>query len=285
LTYIESILEPGVIKKDGLYARGSAGPRTIWDDLAAQNPIQAAISVETEEQERTRSRPMVDVLAAELTQGRVLDLGCGYGRVAKYLLARRTFDAYIGVDGSTTMLRLFESRYASRDVERRTPLVLIHSSIDETLLEDASVDAVFSCAVLLHNPKGTCQRAINEAHRVLKPGGKLIVLAAFPNRYTASGAFGSLYQGIYRLRGEAERNGPVRYFSEGEVRRLLAGYRKVDIRRVGFHALPSRYPFIPGRLNEIYRSRVFAPVQGIAERLPSQVRELSCLHLDAIAIK
>jgi ubiquinone/menaquinone biosynthesis C-methylase UbiE len=287
LTPVENILQPGVVKRNGYYARPDAAEaQTIWDRLATDNPIHAAISVSDEAQEKLRSRPIVDVLAAELPPGRVLDLGCGYGRVAKYVLAERTLETYIGVDSSITMLKLFEQRYTSSDLERRTPLVLVNSTIEDTLLDNNSVDAVFSCAVLLHNPKPICESAIREAYRVLKPGGKLLLLASFPNKYTMSGVLGAAYHGVYRLKGEENRNGPVRYFSEKEVRGFLGNYESVEIRRTGFHAIPSRFAFLNERYNERYRRRIFDPIQSAAGKVPlEKVKEFACRHIDVIACK
>jgi ubiquinone/menaquinone biosynthesis C-methylase UbiE len=286
LTHIDEILQPGVIKCNGYYARPDAtGAHTIWDSLAEDNPIHAAISVSDEREESLKSRPIIDLLAAELPPGRVLDLGCGYGRVAKYLLAQRTFEAYVGVDGSITMLKLFEQRYATREVERRTPVILVHSTIEDTLLDDNSVDAVLSCAVLLHNRKPVCEKAIEEAYRVLKPGGKLLLLASFPNKYTMNGLLGAAYHGVYSLKGESDRNGPVRYFSEKEVRGFLADYESVEIRRTGFHAFPSRLPFVTERLNDKYRRHIFKPTQSLSGILPEAVKEFACLHIDVIARK
>jgi ubiquinone/menaquinone biosynthesis C-methylase UbiE len=287
LAHIEKILQPGVVKRNGHYARSNAPTvQTIWDSLANDNPIHAAISVKDDRQESRKSGPIVNTLAEELPAGLVLDLGCGYGRVAKYLLAKRTWETYIGVDSSITMLKLFEQRYASRDVERRTPVVLVNSTIEDTLLDNNSVDAVFSCAVLLHNPKPICERAIREAHRVLKPGGKLLLLASFPNKYTMNGILGAAYHGVYRLKGERDRNGPVRYFSEKEVRGFLGDYGSVEIRRTGFHPIPSRFPFVKESYNEKYRRRIFEPIQSVAGKIVSEtVKEFACLHIDVIACK
>jgi ubiquinone/menaquinone biosynthesis C-methylase UbiE len=287
LTHIDEILRPGVVKRNGYYARsGATAAQTMWDSLANENPIHAAISVRDAAQENLKSGPIIDVLAEELPAGRVLDLGCGYGRVAKYLLAKRTLETYIGVDSSTTMLKLFEQRYNSRRVEKRTPVVLVNSTIEDTLLDDNSVDAVFSCAVLLHNSKPICERAIREAHRVLKPGGKLLLLASFPNKHTMSGVLGAAYHGVYYLKGERDRNGPVRYFSEKEVRGFLGDYGSVEIRRTGFHAIPSRFPFVNESYNEKYRRNIFEPIQSVAGKILSEtVKEFACLHIDVIARK
>src|SRR4029077_11062244 len=99
--------------------------------------------------------------------GIVLDVGCGYGRIAKYLLPLRSLPGYVGLDGSPTMLGTFSERYSRRPEEQRTPLLLIRSPIDDLPLTDGSVQSVVISAVLLHNPKRVSAGAIDEAHRVL----------------------------------------------------------------------------------------------------------------------
>ena len=103
---------------------------TIWDGLARKNPVHAAVSAPTEQQEKAKSREQIRILRENLNDGVVLDLGCGYGRIAKYLLAGPDrFQGYIGLDCSEEMLQLFFNRHQKSSVERKTPLILIKSHI------------------------------------------------------------------------------------------------------------------------------------------------------------
>jgi ubiquinone/menaquinone biosynthesis C-methylase UbiE len=290
LTRIEALLKQGVRQADlePFYScTNDKGEPTPWDEIVATGgPIRAAISADDEQSEALKSRRVIDFLATECPGGSIVDLGCGYGRVAKYLLAERTFDMYVGVDSSVAMLRLFAERYRSRAVEQRTPLALVRSNIEDLLLNDCSVDAVLSCAVLLHNPKRVSQTTLTEVLRVLKPGGKLFLLDSLPNRYSPVGLLGTLYQGAYFLRGEHGRNGPLRYFSTSDVRNLCAGFDAVQIRRVGFAPLPKSFPFLSERWNKLYRDKIFDPTYRAGSRFaPSAVKELSCAFLDVIATK
>ena len=97
--------------------------------------------------------PDIEFLLDSLVDGVVLDLGCGYGRLAKYALPRRSFETYIGLDGSLTMLGLFADRYRTDESEHGTPLMLIHSRIETIPLPDGSVDNVVIAGVLLHNSR------------------------------------------------------------------------------------------------------------------------------------
>lgn len=100
---------------------------------------------------------------------RVLEIGCGIGRLAKPLSAR--VERVVGVDLSEEMIRRGREYCADR------PNVELHRT-DGALgfLEAGSFDFVFSHIVFQHVPrKAYVERYLREAHRLLKPGGILRV--------------------------------------------------------------------------------------------------------------
>jgi ubiquinone/menaquinone biosynthesis C-methylase UbiE len=257
-----------------------------WSDFASANPISAAIAATDEEGERRKSLKSIEVLRREVDGGALLDVGCGYGRIAKLLLPRCVLDAYIGVDGSPLMLAEFKRRYEARAPERRTPLLLVQGQIDKLQLLDGSVKIVVISAVLLHNPKDVVRQAIEEAHRVLAPGGKLIILGDFPNARSLAGLQGRLYMSILRTRGEAQRNGPVRYYAEREVLSLLSHFDSVRVERNRFQVLPKSLLGLPPRIAKAYRAFIFEPIQRVAERVvPARFRQHFYVDLTIIATK
>jgi 2-polyprenyl-3-methyl-5-hydroxy-6-metoxy-1,4-benzoquinol methylase len=104
--------------------------------------------------------------------GRVLDWGCGHGQITD-LMRRRgidvtAFDYRAGSEPTVVALEHF-------------PEIDAHVSGDPVLLpfESAAFDTVLSCGVLEHVQYP--ERSLAELHRVLRPGGRLLVYK-LPNR-------------------------------------------------------------------------------------------------------
>ena len=91
----------------------------------------------------------------------VLDLGCGSGRDAEYLIGRGA--TVVAVDLSEKLLRYARCRCALAGAVLCDLLALP--------LADGVFDGVWACASILHLPRETHLRAFSEIHRVLRPGG------------------------------------------------------------------------------------------------------------------
>ena len=122
-----------------------------------------------------RSGEPMDRLIRELNlrgDEKVLDVGCGAGYYAMRVAARLPGGLVTGLDPAPDFIARLQSDALRRFGNGRVrPLIGSAQSIP---LADASQDAVYSVAALHHVPDP--RAALAEMTRVLKPGGRLILL-------------------------------------------------------------------------------------------------------------
>lgn len=113
-------------------------------------------------------------LAAALAVGfsgqTVADIGCGEGDLT--LLLVRFAKRVTAVDLSAQMLRVVQERSEEAGVARR--VTVAQGDLEKLPLESGSMDAAFVSQVLHHAARP--EKALAEAARILKPGGRLILL-------------------------------------------------------------------------------------------------------------
>jgi ubiquinone/menaquinone biosynthesis C-methylase UbiE len=116
-------------------------------------------------------RPAVLDLLGDIVGLRVLDVGCGPGLYTEELLERGA--VVTAFDASPQMVRLARRRVGSRaevrvwDLEQ--PLAWV---------PDAAQDVALMALVLHHIDNRSL--ALSELHRVLRPGGRLVVSTTHP---------------------------------------------------------------------------------------------------------
>ena len=152
--------------------------------------------------------PLLGLLPSSWVVG---DLGCGTGTITAALAPHVA--RVIGVDASDEMLKAAAAHSDAPNIDlRRGPLEALP-------IEDASLDAALLVLVLHHLPAPAI--ALGEALRVLKPGGRLLIVDMAPHeREEYRQQMGHVWLG----------------FSEEQVCRLLeqAGFRDTK-----YHAIPA----------------------------------------------
>jgi ubiquinone/menaquinone biosynthesis C-methylase UbiE len=153
----------------------------------------------------------------------VLDLGCGIGRIEKFLaFSCRELHA---ADVSEVMLKKASQRLS------KTPNLTFHRVDGQSLsgFRDEMFDAVFSLLVLQHLAKEDAFLYLLEFHRILKKEGLCIV--QFPNLDSES--YFKDFLSYAKMRPYERPLARMRCYTSEEVEFLLnkAGFKIQDIKR------------------------------------------------------
>jgi SAM-dependent methyltransferase len=154
------------------------------------------------------------------TESRILDYGCGYGRVCALLGAAGWTDT-VGVDFSEAMIQRGRASHPTLDLRRIDGLPLAEA--------DGAFDAAFLFAVLTCIPGGGEQeRLMSELRRLLRPGG-LLYLSDYrlqtDDRYLGRYRAGAAQHGIYGV-WDREDGGVFRHHDDARLTELLVGFER-----------------------------------------------------------
>jgi SAM-dependent methyltransferase len=146
----------------------SATPASTWGDVdKVEEYVERIGRVEAR---AAGERELADVLPRDVT--RVLDLGCGDGRLmALVVAARPDVHELVGLDNSPPMIERAQARF--RDEPRVT---IIAHDLRQPLPDLGVFDVVTSGFAIHHLPHERKQRLFAEAADVLRPGGVFVNL-------------------------------------------------------------------------------------------------------------
>ena len=103
----------------------------------------------------------------------ILDCGCGTGRLAFVAKRRVGREGLVrGIDLSRDQLAIAKENAQGEGLD----IEFIEGSIDELPFPDDSFDAIFSTLMLHHVPRGVKTAAFGEMRRVLRPGGRIVIV-------------------------------------------------------------------------------------------------------------
>lgn len=130
---------------------------------------------------------------------KVLDLGCGPGRLAKVISSQVGF--YYGADVHEELIGIAEEHYK----DYKNVIFIKHDGVSLPMFGNETIDYIYERLMFIHITKEVIIKYLSEAERVLKKGGILnIPDMPFDERW-------------------------VNGFTEKEIRDLLSNFQKVEI--------------------------------------------------------
>jgi SAM-dependent methyltransferase len=196
--------------------------------------------------------------------GRVLDIGCGPGRIATRLIGHLDKGSYVGFDIDPRSIRWCQRKISSQHPNFRFQLADVHNAQYNPAgsqearaytfpYPDNEFDLALAASVFTHMLPGEIERYVSEAARVLKANGRLLASFFVLNDDTQTRV---MVSGRRKL-GDKQEDGGIHYrsedpttpermiavFEEG-IREIYAdagltietiGYGKWCGRREGFH--------------------------------------------------
>ena len=144
-------------------------PNSFEGDIVAKEWIQSIESVQKSSRE-LEYYPLLDRWSKNFHSATIVEIGSGQGVCSSHL--DLSTNSYIGIEPSKILIE------RARELYPETNRKFIEGNSSHLPLPDESVDAVFSLGVWFHIQD--VDKAHEEAHRILKPGGKLLILTGNP---------------------------------------------------------------------------------------------------------
>lgn len=164
---------------------------------------------------------------------RILEIGCGPGFVTEQLAKRLPNSQITGLDMDEILLKLAAERLDEKTQEN---VNFVQASVFETGLPESSYDFVVARMLFLHLHKP--EEAALELQRVLKPGGKLVIIDIdddiFGVVHPDIEGFQSITKKFTEMQGKAGGNRLI----GRSLPRLLqkTGFKNVELETVAVHS-------------------------------------------------
>ncbi len=217
-----------------------------------------------------RRNDRVMALAREVSpRRRVLDLGCGFGDLLYGL--RDDFAELYGADPSAEMVAHATENLRARAVA--TPFRVVRALAEALPFDDGLFDAVVTTDTYEHIHVDQRERALSEIQRVLRPGGRLVLVTPSHRVINAWAVLDNILtlprqvregKGV-RIVGTTPKAYTEVFCTPGGLRRDLrrAGLELERFERICFYPAPERPGFLQAYLPWFFRRpRLYRLLEG-----------------------
>jgi SAM-dependent methyltransferase len=175
----------------------------------------------------------------------VLEIGCGNGSHAQLLATHAK--SYTGIDLTDYAVKSASFRLTLWGLNGKAQKM----DAEQMQFPDNSFDLIWSWGVIHHS--ANTQRIVKEMNRVLRPGGRAIIMVYYRSfwSYYAAGALLTILRGkfptiamIHESKQLATDGAIARYYKPRDFRRLVAGQFDVDSIRI--YGQKESLVFLPG---------------------------------------
>ncbi|MCA8960832.1 MAG: methyltransferase domain-containing protein [Planctomycetes bacterium] len=161
---------PAVQSEESVHPRPATGLRALVRSIAIRARLYPHITLNRMPFKTFEFRELMKLTRFD-ADDRVLDLGCGTG--TQTILVGRRCRQVVGVD--TDPAWIARARQVAARFEGVVDCAFRHGPVEAQGFESASFDRVLSFCVIEHIPN--YDEVLAELHRVLKPGGQLVLSA------------------------------------------------------------------------------------------------------------
>ena len=144
--------------------------RDFWN----ANPCDGQDSFESRRDFLLSKEPWVAAVIDRIGQERnTVEIGCGQGTIALLVCQRKERGDYKAIDGSSESLKRATAAMQAVAQTLHTTPTFAEGNAEALDFDNESTDCVVSIGCLHHTPN--TQQAIDEARRILRPGGKAYI--------------------------------------------------------------------------------------------------------------
>jgi len=168
-----------------------------------------------------------------ITAPRLLDLGCGLGATLRSFARRLPHSELLGV--TRVPWQVEQARALNASAGYRDRIGVIEADYENTPLASSSFDGVYALESSCYAQGSDKRRLLEEAHRLLRPGGRLVVVDGFLRGRFVSRAQQRIYRKVcacWVVEDFAERQAFVRRLEK-------LGFREITVEHLQMRVAPS----------------------------------------------